>query len=306
MSTTAKASTRPRPRGSLAAGVFANQARTALLMAVLLALLAIGGHALGGYQGMLTFGALGLLMNFVMYWFSDRIALMAHHAQEIGPDQAPGLYALVDRLTRRAALPMPRLYVIPSPALNAFATGRNPQHAAVAVTEGLLQLLDERQLAGVLAHELSHVRNRDVLIATVAAGVAGLISSVGYVMQWGAMLGGGSGGRDDEPRGGGLAALAWIIVAPLVALLIQMAISRSREFAADASGAVLTGDPRALADALATLERSKQAVPYQFAGPATAHLFIVNPLRGGLASIMDLLSTHPPIEERIARLRSMQ
>jgi heat shock protein HtpX len=304
MSTFANAPTRPRPADSLMAGIFTNYAKTAILMAALVALLAIGGHAVGGYDGMLMFGGLGLLMNFVMYWFSDRIALMAHHAREVGPSQAPSLHAIVEHLARRAGLPMPRLYVIPSPALNAFATGRNPQHAAVAVTEGLLEILDERQLAAVLAHEMSHVRNRDVLIATIAAGVAGLISSVGYVLQFGAMLGGHS--RDDENRGGGLAALAWIIVAPIVALLMQMAISRSREYSADASGAVLTGDPNALADALATLERAQQVRPYEHAGPATAHLFIVNPLRGGLASVMKLLSTHPPIEERIARLRAMR
>jgi len=258
----------------------------------------------GGYQGMMMFGGLGLLMNFVMYWFSDRIALMAHHAREVSRAQAPTLFAIIEHLCRRANLPMPRVHVIPSRALNAFATGRNPQHAAVAVTEGLLEVLDERQLEAVLAHELSHVRNRDVLIATVAAGVAGLISSVGYVLQFGTMLGGH--GRDDENRGGGLAALAWIIVAPIVAVLIQMAISRSREFSADASGAVLTGNPDALADALATLERAQQVAPYEHAGPATAHLFIVNPLRGRLGAVMKLLSTHPPIEERIARLRAMR
>jgi heat shock protein HtpX len=253
---------------------------------------------------MLMFGGLGLVMNFVMYWFSDRIALMAHRAQEVTAAEAPTLFAIVERLARRAGMPMPRVYIIPDQSPNAFATGRNPQHAAVAVTEGLLHILDERQLAGVLAHELSHVRNRDVLIATIAAGVAGLISSIGYALQFGFMLGGAS--RDDENRGGGLAALAWIIVAPIIALLIQMAISRSREFSADASGAALTGDPDALADALATLERAKEHVPYHFAGPATAHLFIVNPLRGGVASIMNLLSTHPPIEERITRLRAMR
>jgi heat shock protein HtpX len=304
MSTIANASTHARPAGSLVADVFTNYAKTAVLMAALVALLAIGGHAVGGYQGMMMFGGLGLLMNFVMYWFSDRITLMAHHAREVSPAQAPTLFAIVERLARRAALPMPRVYVIPSGALNAFATGRNPEHAAVAVTEGLLDVLDDRQLAAVLAHELSHVRNRDVLIATMAAGVAGLISSVGYVLQFGAMLGGSS--RDEEGRGGGLAALAWIIVAPIVALLIQMAISRSREYSADASGAVLTGDPDALADALATLERGQQVRPYEHGGPATAHLFIVNPLRGGLGAVMKLLSTHPPIEERIARLRAMR
>jgi heat shock protein HtpX len=304
MSTLAKASTRAGPAGQLVAGVFTNYAKTVVLMAALVAQLAIGGHAVGGYQGMMMFGGLGLLMNFVMYWFSDRIALMAHHAREVSRAQAPTLFAIIEHLCRRANLPMPRVHVIPSRALNAFATGRNPQHAAVAVTEGLLEVLDERQLEAVLAHELSHVRNRDVLIATVAAGVAGLISSVGYVLQFGTMLGGH--GRDDENRGGGLAALAWIIVAPIVAVLIQMAISRSREFSADASGAVLTGNPDALADALATLERAQQVAPYEHAGPATAHLFIVNPLRGRLGAVMKLLSTHPPIEERIARLRSMR
>jgi heat shock protein HtpX len=304
MATFVNASTQPRTGDSLGARLFSNYAKTALLMGGLVALLAIGGNAIGGYRGMLMFGGFGLAMNFVMYWFSDRIALMSHRAQEVQPQQAPTLYRIVERLTRRAGLPMPRVYVIPSPALNAFATGRNPHHAAVAVTEGLLELLDERRLAAVLAHELSHVRNRDVLIATVAAGVAGLISSVGYVMQWGFMLGGSA--RDDEDRGGGLAALAWIIVAPIVAMLIQLAISRSREFAADASGAALTGDPNALADALATLEQGRDLRPYQNAGPATAHLFIVNPLRGRTASLMNLFSTHPPIEERIARLRSLR
>lgn len=304
MSTFASTRDRPRAAGFPGAGIFANYAKTALLMAGLVALLAIGGNAIGGYDGMLMFGGLGLLMNFVMYWFSDRIALMAHRAREASPAEAPTLHAIIHRLTSRAGMPMPRVYIIPDESPNAFATGRNPQHAAVAVTEGLLRILDERQLAGVLAHELAHVRNRDVLIATIAAGVAGLISTIGYVMQWGFMLGGAS--RDDEERGGGLAALAWIIVAPLIALLIQMAISRSREYSADASGAALTGDPHALADALATLEQAKHHIPYHFAGPATAHLFIVNPLRGGLASMMNLLSTHPPIEERIARLRAMR
>jgi heat shock protein HtpX len=304
MATFVNASTQPRTGGAPGSHLLVNYAKTAVLMAGLIALLAIGGNAVGGYRGMVLFGGFGLVMNFFMYWFSDRIALMAHRAQEMAPGQAPTLFRIVEGLTRRAGLPMPRIYIIPSPALNAFATGRNPHHAAVAVTEGLLELLDERRLAGVLAHELSHVRNRDVLIATVAAGVAGLISSVGYVMQWGFMLGGGA--RDDEDRGGGLAALAWIIIAPIVALLIQLAISRSREFAADASGAALTGDPGALADALATLEEAKEVRPYGFAGPATAHLFIVNPLRGRTASLMNLLSTHPPIEERIARLRSLR
>jgi heat shock protein HtpX len=286
------------------AGVLSSYVRTAVLMSVLIALLAIGGRAIGGVQGMLTFGAIGLALNVVMYWFSDRIALLAHRAQEVSQAEAPTLFAIVERLTRRAGMPMPRIYLIPSAAANAFATGRNPNHAAVAVTDGILQILSERELEGVLAHELSHVRNRDVLIATIAAAVAGLISTLGYVLQWGLMLGGGS--RNDDNRGGGLAALAWIVVAPIIALLIQLAISRSRELGADSAGAALCGDPDALADALVTLEQSKTVRPYEFAGPATSHLFIVNPLRGGAAAaIMGLFSTHPPTVERVRRLRQM-
>jgi len=286
------------------AGVLSSYVRTAVLMSVLIALLAIGGRAIGGVQGMLTFGAIGLALNFVMYWFSDRIALLAHRAQEVSRAEAPTLFAIVERLTKRAGMPMPRIYLIPSAAANAFATGRNPNHAAVAVTDGILQILSERELEGVLAHELSHVRNRDVLIATVAAGVAGLISTLGHVLQWGLMFGGGS--RNDDERGSGLAALAWIVVAPIIALLIQLAISRSRELGADSAGAALSGDPGALADALVTLEQSKTVRPYEFAGPATSHLFIVNPLRGGAAAaLMVLFSTHPPTEERVRRLRQM-
>jgi heat shock protein HtpX len=284
----------PRPR------FFSNYARTALLMAALIALLGLVGRWVGGFDGMVAFLGFGVVMNFVMYWFSDRIALAAHRAQPVTAAQAPTLYAIVERLTRRAGLPMPRIFVIPSGAANAFATGRNPSHAAVAVTEGILQILNERELEAVLAHELSHVKNRDVLISTIAAGVAGVISGVGHLAMW---FGGGS--RDGN-RGGGLAALAWIIVAPLMALLIQMAISRSREYGADASGASLAGDPDALASALARLEQGQARHPYEFAGPATAHLFIVNPLRGRAATFMNLLSTHPPIEERIKRLHEMR
>ena len=286
-------------------GSVGNYFRTGVLMAALLALLAIGGRALGGNQGMLAFGALGLALNFAMYWFSDKLALLAHRAQEVTRAEAPSLYRIVERLTQRAGLPMPRPYMIPSAAANAFATGRNPRHAAVAVTDGILQILSERELEAVLAHELSHVKNRDVLIATVAAGAAGLISTIGHVLQWGLLLGGG-GARNDEDRGGGLAALAWIIVAPIIAVLIQLAISRSREYGADTSGAVLCGDPDALADALESLEQTKTLRPYEFGGPATAHLFIVNPLRGGAAAaLMGLFSTHPPMEDRVRRLRAL-
>jgi len=284
----------PRPR------FFSNYLRTAVLMAALIGILALVGRAVGGTGGMVFAVGFGLVMNFVMYWFSDRIALAAHRAQPVTPAQAPTLYRIVERLTQRAGLPMPKIFIIPSTAANAFATGRNPHHAAVAVTDGILQLLSERELEAVLAHELCHVKNRDVLIATIAAGVAGIISTIGHLAMW---FGGGS--RDDN-RGGGLAALAWLIVAPLIAFLIQLAISRSREYGADASGAALSGDPEALASALARLEQGQARHPYEFAGPATAHLFIVNPLRGSGAAIMNLLSTHPPVEARIQRLHEMR
>jgi heat shock protein HtpX len=285
--------TEKRPR------FFSNYLRTAVLMAVLIALLALVGRAVGGVGGMIFAVGFGVVMNFVMYWFSDRIALAAHRAQAVTPEQAPTLYRIVERLTQRAGLPMPRIYIIPSSAANAFATGRNPRHAAVAVTDGIMQLLDERELGAVLAHELSHVKNRDVLIATIAAAVAGIISTIGHIAMF---FGGGS---RDSNRGGGLAALAWLLVAPLIAFLVQLAISRSREYGADASGAALSGDPAALASALARLEQGQVRHPYEFAGPATAHLFIVNPLRGAGANIMNLLSTHPPIEQRIQRLHEM-
>ena len=215
------------------------------------------------------------------------------------------VYDIVERLTRKAGLPMPRIFVIPSATPNAFATGRNPSHAAVAVTEGILRILDARQLEGVLAHELSHVRNRDILISTIAAAVAGLIASLGHVIQWGAILGGFGRSSNDERGGGSIfGALAWAILAPIIALVIQLAVSRSREFAADASGAELVGDPEPLAEALLALEQGNEAIPYQFGGPATAHLFIVNPFSGGAQRFLNLFSTHPPVEERVRRLRS--
>jgi heat shock protein HtpX len=291
----------PKP----SAGVGRNYLKTAMLMAFLIAVLAIGGQVWGGNGGMLLFGSIGLAINFFSYWFSDRIALMAHRAQPVTREQIPQLYEIVERLTQKAGMPMPKLYVIPSETPNAFATGRNPSHAAVAVTEGIMRLLDWRELEGVLAHELSHVRNRDILISTIAAAVAGLISSLGHVIQWGAMFGGLSR-RDDEGRGGGLEMLAWAILAPIMAMIIQLAVSRSREYGADASGAQLIGDPEPLADALLKLERGNEAIPYQYGGPATAHLFIVNPFSGAGGAIMNLLSTHPPIEERVRRLREMK
>ncbi len=291
------------PRGN--PGVGRNYVKTSMLMAFLIAVLAIGGSAWGGYQGMLLFGSIGLVFNFVSYWFSDRIALMMHRAQEVSRDQLPQVYDMVERLTRKAGLPMPRVYVIPSETPNAFATGRNPSHAAVAVTQGILRILDPRQLEGVLAHELTHVRNRDILISTIAAAVAGLISSLGHAIQWGAMFGGFSR-RDDDRGGSVIEMLAWAILAPLIALVVQLAVSRSREFAADAGGAELVGDPEPLAEALLALERGNEALPYQYGGPATAHLFIVNPLSGVGGKMLSLFSTHPPVEERVRRLREMR
>jgi heat shock protein HtpX len=280
--------------------------KTGMLMAFLIAVLAIGGQMAGGTGGMLLFGAIGLVFNLLSYWFSDRIALMAHRAQPVTREQLPEVYDIVERLSRKAGIPMPRVYVIPSATPNAFATGRNPSHAAVAVTEGILRLLDRRQLEGVLAHELSHVQNRDVLIATIAAAVAGLISALGHAIQWGAILGGFGRGNSDDDRGNPFAALAWAILAPFIALVIQLAVSRSREFAADASGAALVGDPEPLADALVALEQGNELRPYEYGGPATAHLFIVNPFRGVGGKMLGLFSTHPPLEERVRRLREMK
>jgi heat shock protein HtpX len=291
-----------RSRRSL--GIGKNYSKTAILMAFLVALLAIGGHLWGGGQGMLLFGSIGLVFNFLSYWFSDRIALLANRAKPVTREQLPDVYAMVERLTRRAGIPMPRIYIIPSMTPNAFATGRNPSHAAVAVTEGILRILNARQLEGVLAHELSHVQNRDILISTIAAAVAGLISSLGYAVRWGAMFGGLRGGEDRD--GSALEMLAWALLAPLIALVVQLAVSRSREYGADASGAELLGDPEPLAEALLTLERGNEVLPYEFSGPATAHLFIVHPLRGRGMGMMKLFSTHPPIEERVRRLREMR
>jgi heat shock protein HtpX len=286
-------------------GTGRNYLKTTVLMAFLVALLAIGGQMFGGMGGMLLFGGIGLAFNFASYWFSDKLALMMHRAQPVTREQLPQVYESVEKLTRRAGLPMPRIYVIPSPTPNAFATGRNPEHAAVAVTEGILQILDRRQLEGVLAHELAHVKNRDILISTIAAAVAGLVSALGHAIQWGAWLGMGRG-RDDDDGGHAVGALVWALLAPIIAMIIQLAVSRSREYGADATGAELAGDPNPLAEALLALENANQVRPYDYAGPATAHLFIVNPFRGVGGSLLSLFSTHPPIEERVRRLREMR
>ena len=278
-----------------------NMFKTALLLVVLTVLLVLIGGAIGGQQGMLVAFVLALGMNFFSYWFSDKMVLAMYRAKPIEESQAPALYRIVRTLATRGGIPMPRVYLIPSETPNAFATGRNPQHAAVAVTEGSMRILDEEELEGVLAHELSHVKNRDVLIATIAATLAGAITYLAHMAQWAMIFG---GRRDDEEEGGGvLGGILMVILAPIAAMLIQMAVSRAREFQADATGARLAGKPWGLAKALEKLEMASKAVPMD-ASPSTAHLFIVNPLSG--RSLLRLFSTHPPIEERIARLRSMR
>jgi heat shock protein HtpX len=277
--------------------------KTGLLLAALTAMLVLIGGAIGGQQGMVVAFVIALVMNFVSYWFSDKIVLAAYRAQPIDEASAPRLYAIVHRLATRAGIPMPRVYLIPSETPNAFATGRNPEHAVVAVTEGIMRILDEEELEGVLAHELSHVKNHDVLISTIAATLAGAITYLAHMAQWTAMFGGHR--RDDEEGGTNpIAALLLAILAPIAAMLVQMAVSRSREFQADATGARVAGKPWGLAKALEKLQMANQAMPMAHATPATAHLFIVNPLSG--QTLMRLFSTHPPLEERIARLRAMK
>jgi heat shock protein HtpX len=279
-----------------------NVLKTGLLLGVLTALFVLGGRAIAGEQGMIIGFVLAAVMNFVSYWFSDKIVLSMYGAQPVDEAQAPGLHAMVRRLATRAQIPMPRIYVIPSDTPNAFATGRNPQHAAVAVTEGIMRILDEDELEGVLAHELSHVTNRDVLISTIAATLAGAITYLAHMAQWAAFFGGRS--RDDEEGGSNpIVMLLFAVLAPIAAMLVQLAVSRSREFQADASGARLAGRSYGLAKALEKIEVASHVEPMQ-ATPATAHLFIVNPLSA--QSFARLFSTHPPTEERIARLRAMR
>jgi heat shock protein HtpX len=276
-----------------------NQIRTTLLLASLTVLIVLIGSWFGGQQGMFVALLVAAGMNFFSYWFSDKIVLRMYKAQAVGPQEAPELYGTVQTLCRRANLPMPKIYVIPQEAPNAFATGRNPEHAAVAVTAGLLKLMSREELMGVLAHELSHVRHRDILIGSIAATMAGAIMLLANLARWSAIFGGFR--RDsEEGGGGGLGLIAMSIVAPLAAMLIQMAISRSREYMADATGASFAGNPQGLASALEKLGAYSKRLPMA-ASPATAHMFIVNPLSG--KSMMSLFSTHPPLEERIARLR---
>jgi len=269
-----------------------NTFKTAFLLTALTLLLMFIGRAFGGQNGMFLALIFAAVMNFVSYFYSDKIALAMYHAQPVTREQLPRAYAAVERLTQKIGIPMPKIYVIPTESPNAFATGRNPSHASVAVTHGILELLNDEELEGVLAHELGHVNNRDILISSVAATIAGAIT---MVSRFGIFFGGG--GRDR--RGGGLAALFMLIVAPIAAALIQLAVSRSREYQADATGAHFTGNPYALASALQKLDTYSRRVPMQ-ATPSTAHLFIIQPLLG--VNVGNLFSTHPPIAKRIARL----
>ena len=278
--------------------------RTTVLLALLTALVVWIGHMFGGPNGAVIALVLAGVMNFISYWFSDKIVLKMYRGQEITANDDPELYGLVQDLAARAGLPMPKVYVIPEETPNAFATGRNPEHAAVAVTYGIRRILNKRELTGVLGHELSHVKNRDILVSSIAATLAGAISYLAHMAQWAAIFG---GGRDREEGGNNIFGLLFmIIVAPLAAMLIQMAVSRSREYMADATGAKVTGDPLALASALRKLHMGAQNIPLQVSdatATSTAHMFIVNPLSG--SGLAHLFSTHPAMEERIARLEAM-
>ncbi len=280
-----------------------NAVKTTLLMTVLTVLLIFVGNLIGGNNGMVFAFVFALIMNFGSYWFSDKIVLAMYGAKEITQDQHPTIFEIVQDLTTRAGLPMPRIYMIDSEQPNAFATGRDPQHAVVAVTAGIMRLMPKNEIRGVIAHELAHVKHRDILISSIAATIAGAITMLANMAQW-AMIFGGFGGRssNDDERGNPIAALVMMIVAPIAAMLVQMAISRSREYDADEGGAKISGDPMALAHALRRLEAAKNEIPMQ-ATPATAHMFIINPLSG--KSLMNMFSTHPPIDDRIARLEEM-
>ncbi len=273
-----------------------NTLKTTLLLGLMSGLLLVIGDALGGQGGLVIAFGFAIVMNFVSYWFSDKIVLRMYSAKEVGPEHP--LYGVVAGLAQRAGLPMPRVYIIPDASPNAFATGRDPSHAAVAATEGILQILDQRELEGVLAHELSHVKHRDILISSVAATLAAAIMMIARMAQWAAFFGGGSS-RDNRDGPGPIGLLATMILAPLGAMLIQAAISRSREFAADAGGAALVGSPYGLVDALKKLEVMSKRVPLQ-ANPATAHMFIIKPF--SVSGLLSVFSTHPPTEARINAL----
>ena len=277
--------------------------KTLFLLTALTLLLVLGGDAIAGQQGMTLGLILAVVMNGVAYFFSDKIALMSSGAQPVTREQLPRLYEVMERLVAKAQLPMPKLYVIPQPAPNAFATGRNPSHASVAVTAGLMELMNDDELEGVIAHELSHVRDYDILITSIAATLAGAITWIASMGRWAMIFGGFGGSRDNNRNGGGLAALIMLIVAPIAALLIQLGISRQREFSADASGAKMVGHPYGLISALEKLGAYNKRIPMDVS-PTTASLFIVAPLSAGQV-MSGLFSTHPPLSERIAALRDM-
>lgn len=279
-----------------------NTVKTVFLLGALTGLLMLIGGLIGGRGGVYIAFIFAVILNFGSYWFSDKIVLKMYKAQEVSESSAPELYNVLRTLAIKSGLPMPRVFIIPEETPNAFATGRNEQHAVVAVTEGIMQILNKEELEGVIAHELSHIKNKDMLISSIAATIAGAIVMLAHMAQWAAIFGGGR--SDDEDNGGGIVGLiAMAILAPLAATVIQMSISRSREYLADATGAGITKNPYGLAAALEKLTRASQIVPMN-ANPSTAHLFIVNPLSG--KSLMNLFSTHPPLAERIARLRSMK
>jgi heat shock protein HtpX len=280
-----------------------NQFKTFALMAGLTALFVVIGNAIGGQTGMFIAFGLAIAMNFFSYWFSDKIVLKMYGANEVSESQAPELYSMVRTLATRASLPMPKVYIIPSEQPNAFATGRNPENSAVAVTEGIRRVLSRDELSGVIGHELAHIKNRDILIGTIAATIAGAISMIANIAQFSLLFG---GGRSDDEEGGTnpIAMLVSIIVAPIAAMLIQMAISRAREYMADEEGARIAGNPRYLSNALRKLHNAAQQIPMA-ATPATAHMFIVSPLSGG-GAFLSLFSTHPPMEKRIERLESLR
>jgi heat shock protein HtpX len=275
--------------------------KTTLLLGLMTVLLMLIGGLLGGRHGVAIFFVIAAVINFFSYWFSDKIVLKAYGAQELDASSAPELYSIVNELAHSAGIPMPRLYLIDSDTPNAFATGRNTHHAAVAVTKGIMRICTREELKGVIGHELSHVTNHDILTSSIAATLAGAVMMIGTMIRWGAIF--GLGGRDDEGEGGIAGLLIAGILAPIAATLIQLAISRTREYQADASGAKLTHNPMYLASALRKLEAANERMPLD-ASPATAHMFIVNPLSA--AGISRLFSTHPPIEERIHRLEQMQ
>jgi heat shock protein HtpX len=276
-----------------------NALKTTFLMALMTVLLMLAGQAIGGRSGMTFALIMAGVMNFASYWFSDKIVLAMYGAREASESDYPQFYGLVRQLAVQAGIPMPRVYIIDSETPNAFATGRNPEHAAVAATSGIMRILTRDELLGVMAHELSHVKHRDILISSIAATFAGAITYLAHMAQWAAIFG---GGRDRDEEGGGFGLLFMAIVAPIAAMLIQMAISRAREFDADKGGASVSGNPLYLASALRKLELANQQIPME-ANPASAHMFIVNPLTGG--GIASLFSTHPPVEERVRRLEAM-